>query len=277
MTNTISDWAIAKVLQREYERGLTRAFKVLPFANREFEGDIKNIWDTVIVPTIQISNWNKNWNPNGTVTPGSLTISDLKLKVEQYYDIRLVVADKDISLIWKDIKTTQRIVELMKENAQVIQEDYFIGKLLEVDSKVTSPVALTWANIYSEIVRMQVEMDKKDVPQDWRKLFVSPLIAGLIQDSKKLEDFEAGYKPVSTWELWVLAWFIIVKTNALKGANEKKLLWYQGEAWAFVEKINTIKVKEATDGNYHNIVGGLFFDAGVLGENWKRICIYEWV
>lgn len=272
---TISNDAIAKVLQREYERGLTRAYKVLPFANREFRGDISEKWDTVIVPTIQISGWNKWGNPNGPVTPWSLNISSLKLKIEQYYDIRLVVSDKDISLLWKDLKTAQKIVELMREDAKTIQENYFIEKLLEVDSKVTSPVILTGANIYSEIVRIQVEMDKKNIPEDKRKLFVSPLIAGIIQDSKKLENFEAGYKKVSSWEMWILAGFTIVKTNALKDENEKKLIWYQDEAGAFVEKLDGIKVKEASDGNYTNIVGKIFFDAGVLGENKKRICIYE--
>lgn len=275
MTNNISDGAIAKVLQREYDRGLTRAYKVLPFANRKFEGDIKNIWDTVIVPTIQIWEWQKSDNPNRTVPESNLTITDLKLKIEQYYDIRLKISDKEISLLGKDIGTTQEIVRLMRENAQTLQEDYFVKKLLEVNNKVTSPVVLSSANIFSEIVRIQVELDKKNVPEDWRRLFVSPLIAGVLVDSKKIEAFPEGYKPVSTWEMWMLAWFTIVKTNALKTDDEKKMIWYQGNAWAFVEKLNNIKVKEATDGNYHNIVGGLFFDAGVLGENEKKIVIYE--
>lgn len=275
MTNTISNDAIAKVLQREYERGLTRAYKVLPFANRKFEGDIKNIGDTVIIPTIQISNWQESNDPNRTVPEWDLTIADLKLKVEKYYDIRLKISDKEISLLGKDIGTTQEIVRQMREKAQTIQEDYFVNKLLEVDSKVASPVVLTGANIFSEIVKMQVELDKKNVPEDWRKLFISPLIAWLILDSKKLEPYDANYKKISSWEMWMLGWFSIVKTNALKDTNEKKMIWYQGQAGAFVEKINNIKVKEAVDGNYHNIVGGLFFDAGVLGENKKRICIYE--
>jgi hypothetical protein len=43
MPRTIEADAIAKVLIREYERGLTRAYKVLPFANRKYEGNIANI------------------------------------------------------------------------------------------------------------------------------------------------------------------------------------------------------------------------------------------
>jgi hypothetical protein len=65
----------------------------------------------------------------------------------------------------------------MKEKAQIIQENYFVSKLLSVSNTVDSPLALTAANIYSEIVRMQVELDKKNVPEDDRQLFISPLIA----------------------------------------------------------------------------------------------------
>lgn len=275
MTNTISNDAIAKVLQREYERTLTRAYKVIPFANRKYQWDIKDIGDTVIIPTIQIWDWQESNDPNRTVPEWKLTIADLKLKVEKYYDIRLKISDKDISLLWKDIGTTQEIVRQMREKAQKLEEDHFVKKILEVDSKVTSPVVLTWANLFSEIVRMQVELDKKNVPEDWRKLFISPLIAWILNDSKKLENFPDWYKAVSDGEMWKIAWFTVVKTNALSGTNEKKMIWYQGQAWAFVEKINNIKVKEATDGNYYNIVGGLFFDAWVLWENQKRICIYK--
>ena len=275
MTNNISDGAIAKILQREYDRGLTRAYKVLPFANRKFEGDIKHIWDTVIVPTIQIWEWQKSTDPNRTIPEGNLTIADLKLKIEQYYDIRLKISDQEISLLGKDIWTTQEIVRLMREKAQKIQEDYFVKKLLENTNKVSSPVVLSSANIFSEIVKMQVELDKKNVPEDNRKLFISPLIAWILVDSKKIEAFPDGYKPVSTWEMWMLAWFTIVKTNALTSDDEKKMIWYQDNAWAFVEKLNNIKVKEAPDGNYWNIVWWLFFDAWVLGENNKKIIIYE--
>lgn len=277
MANTISNDAIAKILKREYERNLTRAYKILPFANREFEGDIKNVWDTVRIPTISIWDWKENANPYGPANKADLTIWDLSLTVTKYYDIMVQLSDKDVSLLWRDLQTTQRISQLMREKAQAIQEDYFITKLLEVTNKVSTPVALTWANIYTEILRIQIELDKKDVPENDRKLFVSPLIAWVILWCKQLENFETGYKKQSEWEIWKLAWFTIVKTNALKAWNEKKLIAYQGKAWAFVEKINSLKVKEATDGNYTNIIWGLFFDAGVLGENKKRICIYEGV
>lgn len=275
MANTISNDAIAKILKREYERNLTRAYKVLPFANREFEGDIRNLGDTVRIPTISIWDWKENANPYGPANKADLTIWDLSLTVTKYYDIMVQLSDKDISLLWKDLQTTQRVAQLMREKAQTIQEDYFISKLLEVQNKVKTPKALTGENIYTEILRIGVELDKKDVPEDARVLFVSPLIAWIILSCKELQGFETWYKKQSEGEIWRLGGFTIIKTNALKTANEKKLIAYQGKAGAFVEKINSLKVKEAVDGNYTNIIWGLFFDAGVLGENAKRICIYE--
>ena len=275
MATTISNDAIAKVLQREYDRWLTRAYKVIPFANRKYQWDIKDIGDTVIIPTIQIWDWQESNDPNRTIPAGNLTIANLKLKVEKYYDMRLTISDKDISLLWKDIWTTQEIVRQMREKAQRLEEDHFVKKLLEVTNKVTTPIVLSSANIFSEIVRIQVDLDKKDVPDDNRKLFVSPLIAWILNDSKKLENFPDWYKAVSDGEMWKIAWFTVVKTNALSGTNEKKLIWYQGQAGAFVEKLNNVKVKEASDWNYWNIVWWLFFDAWVLGENQKKVCIYE--
>ena len=275
MARTIEADAIAKVLIREYERGLTRAYKVLPFANRKYEGNIANIWDSVIIPYLTIGDWNDSTDPNRDIPESDLEIKTHKLVVNQYKDIRIKLSDKEVSLLWADIKTTQEIVRQMKEKAQIIQENYFVSKLLSVSNTVDSPLALTAANIYSEIVRMQVELDKKNVPEDDRQLFISPLIAWILLDSRKIEAFPDGYKPVSTGEMGMLAWFTIVKTNALFWANEKKMLWHQGKAGAFVEKINKIKIMESPTGNYHNLIGWLFFDADVIGENKKKVLIYE--
>jgi len=276
MANTISADAIAKVLIREYQRDLTPAYKVLPYANRKYEWEIKAKWDTVRIPTIAIGEWQANNNPLWPANDADLTIDAVTLQINQYYDIRVKLSDKDISDLGKDLSTTQRVARLMKDKAQKIQEDYLVTKLLGVTNKVANPVALTWANIFAEITRIEVEMDKKNVPSENRQLFVSPEIAWILQNSNILVWFREWFKAQSTWAIWMVAWFEVVKTNTLTWANAKKLIWYQGNAWTFINKLETIKIKEAVDWNYWNLVGGLYFDAGVLGNDNDRVCLYEW-
>ncbi len=276
--NDINTNAIAKILMREYERPLTRAFKIIPFANRKFEGQIKQKGDTVRVPFVKLgAGWNNNVSDSTRDVPASdMEIGTHSMTVEQYSDIRFKISDKEISLLGKDLKTIQEVVNQIKTLAQVKQEDYFVSKLtgttLASGNEITGVAGgLTAANAYSEIEKISVALDKQNAPEDGRYLFVSPTTASIIRQSKLFDNLESGYKKRSTGEIGMIAGFTIVKSNAIA---DDTMIGYIDKTANFVEKLNFIKVKEATDGNYYNIVGGLFFDAALLGEGIKKVVKY---
>lgn len=277
MTNTINAEVIEKVLKREYERPLTRNFVVLPFANRKFEWDIAQKWDTVRVPFVKLgAGWNKNVTDSTRDIPESnLEIWTHSMVVNQYMDIRFKISDKELSLLGKDMGTTQEVVRQIKNLAQKEQEDYFLNKVLTTveiptKNKITW-VALSSANTYAEIEKIAVVLDEQNVPADKRVIFVSPKNASIIRQSKFFDNLEIGYKKRSEWEIWKIAGITIVTTTAIA---DDKILAYQDKAWNFVEKLNFIKVKEADSGNYYNILGWLFFDAGLFGEALKKVVVY---
>lgn len=276
MANTINTEAIAKILLREYERPLTRAYKVIPFANRKYEGQIGQKWDTVRIPYVRLGAW---WNKNVTDSNRDIPDSELEiwthvLAVNQYMDIRFKISDKEISLLGKDLWTTQEIVSQIKNLAQKEEEDYFVKTLVDANLPATNKitwVALTSANVYAEIERMTVVFDELNVPEEQRVLFVSPSTASIIRQSKLFDSLESWYKKRSEGEIWKISSFLIVKTNAV---DNKKIIAYQDKAWNFVEKLNFIDIRRSPTGNYHNIVGWLFFDAAVVGEALKKVIIY---
>ncbi|PZM81837.1 hypothetical protein DLH72_05055 [Candidatus Gracilibacteria bacterium] len=278
MGNTINNEAIAKVLKREYERPLTRAYKVLPFANRKFEGDIAQKGDTVRVPYVRLgAGWNKNVQDSNRDIPNSdLEIGTYSLAVTQYMDIRFKISDKELSLLGKDLGTTQEVVRQIKDLAVKEQEDYFLNKMLTASdipakNKITG-VDLTSANVYAEIEKISVVFDEQNVPADKRVLFVSPKNASIIRQSKLFDNLESGYRKRSEGEIGKIAGMTIVVTTAIA---DNKILAYQDMAGNFVEKLNFIDIRQAGSGNYYNILGGLFFDAGIFGESLKKVIVYS--
>ena len=277
MPNTINTEAIAKILQREYERPLTRDYVVLPFANRKYQWELAQRWDTVRVPFVRLGwGWNKNVTDSTRDIPDSgLEIWTHSMVINQYYDIRFKISDKEIALLGKDIGTQQEIVRQIKNLAKKEQEDYFINKILTestipAKNKVTA-ATFNSASAYAEIERIAVILDEQNVPNEQRVLFVSPKTASIIRQSKFFDGLEAGYVKRSAGEIWKIAGITIIKTNAV---NDKTILAYQDKAANFVEKLNFIKIKEADSGNYYNILGGLFFDAWIFGEATKKVVVY---
>ena len=278
MANTINANAIAKILRAEYERELTRSYKLLQFANKEFEWDVAQKWDTVRVPYVTLGwGWN-TWtiDPTRDIPKTDITIWTHNMVIEQYQDIRVVISDKELSLLWKDMKTTQEIVRQLKDLAQRLLEDYFVSKLtwttLATGNEITG--ASWWLNawnVHAEIEKIAVQMDKQNVPEDERYVFVSPTNASIIRQSELFDNLESWYRKRSEGEIWKLAWLMAVKSNAISDNN---VIGYHNKACNFVEKLNFIKIKEATDWNYYNILGWLFYDSALLWEGLKKVVKY---
>lgn len=275
MANTINPSVIANIIAREFSKELDGLYNVIPYANRKYEWELKVLWNTVTVPILNVWEWSTATTLGWVITPTDLEFTSESLVINQKMQIRHVISEYDLSLVWKDLNTTREVGKKLREKAKKVQEEYFVSKLLAVPNKVPNPVVLTGANIYNEIVRIKVEMDKKNVPTTWRKLFVSPDVAWILLQSDIFKWFNQWFVAEREGEIGKISGFMVIEANSINWANVRKMIWYHWNAWVFIEKINTMKIKEATDWNYYSLIWELFYDAWVLGNDKERVVVYE--
>ncbi len=271
MANVIDTSAISSVIKAEYERGLTRGYDIIPFANRDFEWDIADKWDTVKVPYIQVADWNDTGTPDADITAGDFTIGTHALTITQYNDVRLKISEKDISKLGTDMGTIAEIVRQLQIKAATKQEDYLVTKILAGSSQANQTWTSDVNNIFDQVVDLRTALTTKNAPKEGRKLFVASDILGLMVKAKILNDFPAWYKVQSEAEVGRVAGFTVVESNAIPAWT---MVAYVDKAANFVQKLAFLKVTEAPAGNYYNIVWALFYDADVLWVGKDQIVIH---
>lgn len=161
---------------------LDNAHVATQFVNRDYEGEIKNAGDTVKinqVGAISVKDYTKNSDMD---EPEALSLADQSLVIDQakYFNFQV-----------DDVDTVQAKAPLMDEAmnraAYGLAEvsDKFLFSTMATAANNNSgttgtPVALTAENIYSEIVKLKIMLDKKNVPTEGRRLAIPPEAHGLL-------------------------------------------------------------------------------------------------
>lgn len=171
---------------------LEKVHVAVNLVNRDYEGQIRKKGDTVHINTIgevTVHDYTKNADIND---PEALETTDQTLEISQakYFNFQI-----------DDVDAAQAAGELMdkamRKSAYALSDlaDKYILKTLAdgVDASNviggTTAVALTADNIYENIVKLRMLLDKANVPADGRTLVIPPEAYALIlQDAR----FTAG-------------------------------------------------------------------------------------
>lgn len=182
-----------KLLERFYDATVLNAI-----SNTDYEGEIKNFGDTVIVnkiPDITISNYRMGDNLV-TERPQAST------------DSLLIDQGKYWSFIMDDVADAQAMIDMVPKWADSASEQlkltvdtdvlaYLVGKAQAANRGATAgrisaninlgiaatPVSITKANVIDYLVDMGTVMDEANVPETGRKLVIPAWMAGLIKKS----------------------------------------------------------------------------------------------
>lgn len=182
-----------KLLERFYDATVLNAI-----SNTDYEGEIKNYGDTVIVnkiPDITISNYRMGDNLNV-----QRPVADT--------DSLLIDQGKYWSFIMDDVADAQAMIDMVpkwSENTSeqmkiVVDTDvlaYLVGKAVATNRGATAgrlstninlgvaatPVAITKTNAIDYIVDLGTVMDEANVPETGRKLVLPAWFAGVIKKS----------------------------------------------------------------------------------------------
>ena len=178
VTNFIPELWSARLLN-----ALDKSHVFANVVNRDYEGDIKKMGDTVHINTIgAVTIGTYTQNTDFTSGPETLATTDQTLTIDQAKYFNFQVDDIDAAQAAGDImdKAMTRAAYGLPD----APDNYLAGTLAgaaDASNLVSSSaVALTSSNVYENVVKMRTILDKANVPTAGRWLVIPPEMYALI-------------------------------------------------------------------------------------------------
>lgn len=198
---------------------LDKAHVATNLVNRNYEGEITQAGDTVHINSIgaiTISDYTKNTDIS---SPEALSTSEQTLVIDQqkYFNFQV-----------DDIDKVQAAGELMDEamaraayGLAEVADEFILSTIADgVDSNnvigsTTSPVALTSSNVYSNIVKLRLKLDKSNLPKTGRSIVVPPEVYALLLEDDHFvkSDSVAGQDALINGMVGRVAGFEVYESN----------------------------------------------------------------
>lgn len=164
---------------------LDKAHVVANLVNRDYEGEIRQYGDTVKINQIGAITVNDYTENSDISAPQDLTTTETVLKIDKQKYFNFQIDDVDQAQVRSDLMNTamQRAGYALADETEKI-----ILKAMDTEvgnHKQVAGAKLDKDNVYSEIVKMKVTLDKENVPTVGRNLIVSPELHGLLLENPK--------------------------------------------------------------------------------------------
>lgn len=152
--------------------------------NRDYEGQITNVGDTVHINSIgaiTVKDYTRNTDMDA---PEALTTSDQTLLIDQSKSFNFQVDDIDKTQSPGDL-----VDAAMGRAAYALADvaDAFLLKTIAAGvatgntiGAASGPIALTKDNVYENIVKLRTKLDKSNVPNQGRTIVVPPEVYALL-------------------------------------------------------------------------------------------------
>lgn len=151
--------------------------------NRDYEGEIKKMGDTVHINTIgAVTIGTYTQNTDFSSGPETLATTDQTLTIDQAKYFNFQVDDIDAAQAAGDImdKAMTRAAYGLADASDKYIAGILAGAADASNTVSTSAVALTSSNVYENVVKMRTILDKANVPTAGRWLVIPPEMYALI-------------------------------------------------------------------------------------------------
>ena len=178
VTNFIPELWSARLLN-----ALDKSHVFANVVNRDYEGDIKKMGDTVHINTIgAVTIGTYTQNTDFTPGPETLATTDQTLTIDQAKYFNFQVDDIDAAQAAGDImdKAMTRAAYGLADASDKYIAGILAGAADATNTVSTSAVALTSSNVYENVVKMRTILDKANVPTAGRWLVIPPEMYALI-------------------------------------------------------------------------------------------------
>lgn len=178
VTNFIPELWSARLLN-----ALDKSHVFANVVNRDYEGDIKKMGDTVHINTIgAVTIGTYTSNTDFSSGPETLATTDQTLTIDQAKYFNFQVDDIDAAQAAGDImdKAMTRAAYGLADASDKYIAGILAGAADATNTVSTSAVALTSSNVYENVVKMRTILDKANVPTAGRWLVIPPEMYALI-------------------------------------------------------------------------------------------------
>ena len=260
---------------------------MLPLVNREYEGEIQNMGDTVQVRTL------------GSITMGAYTKNSTTINYEDLApDTEPLTVDDAQYFAFKvdDVDKAQndmKVLDLYAKRAAVAVNDKVEAKLLSnyagahADNKITgaadAAIALDESNIYSYFVEARKRLTKKNVPSTGRWMIIDPDTEALLLQADLIVNggTDMNYRTVQEGQingtprpgyLGRIAGFDVYCSNQVPVVGSDKFIQYGDNfAIAYAAQINKVETLRLQTSFADAVRGLLLHDTAVFAESSKRL------
>lgn len=215
---------------------LDKALVIARGANTNWEGEIRNVGDTVRIQ--RPNNLTVNAYPaSGPITyeaPTSTTRS-LVINQDRYWGFSV----DDLDAVQANIDLVDRFT---RRAAYSMANDFdtYLGSLYTAQAAGDVPLDLTASevNVYGAFVAASVNLDLKNVPRMGRWAIVSPVLHGaLVEDPKFVKASDLGDRTVIEGAVGRVSGFDVLISNNLTVATTRKCLYGTSDSITYARQL----------------------------------------
>lgn len=211
VTNFIPELWSARLLQ-----SLEKTHVAANLVNRDYEGEIRQQGDTVhinMIGTITVRDYTKG---SDIVAPEELSTTDQTLVISQAKYFNFQIDDVDAAQVAGSLMDSAlaRSAYALKDAADsYILKTIADGLLTENTIGSSAAVALTKDNIYENIIKLRLILDRNNVPLEGRTIVIPPEAYALLLQDSRFVSGDIGSEALRSGYIGSVAGFEIYESN----------------------------------------------------------------
>ena len=249
-------------------------FVVVPFFNREFEGDLTKAGDTVLVEVFP----DTPWTDKAVADAGNaITITDFAITTESFQVLKVAQIGqrvKDIEKVRSNLNLQNELAKRIGYNQALKFDTYATAQAIagvNATNKLTGAIVLSAANIYNHFLRGTTRLIEENIDplSTTVACFVEPKYSAILKQSGILDSTDQGLDMRKRGFIGMIDGVRLFTTNSMKDVD--LILFMQDKSGHFVDQLNQLDVEKEVGAFSHIITGEVVYDAKIMPSNSLRL------
>ena len=250
-------------------------FVVVPFFNREFEWELSQAWDTVLVEVFPDTAWTDKTVADAWEV---ITITDFAITTESFQVLKVAQIGQKI----KDLEKVRSNLNLQNELAKRI--GYNQAKLFDAyattqaiagvgaTNVLTPDTVLTAANIYAHFLSGTTALIEANIDplSTTVACFVEPKYSAILKQANILDNTDAGLVDRKQGYIGMLDGVRLYTTNSMAGKD--LILFMEDKSGHFVDQLNQLDIEKENGAFANLLTWEVVYDAKIMPSNDLRLC-----
>lgn len=251
-----------------------QAFVVLPFFNREFEWELKQAWDTVLVEVFPDTAWTDETIADAG---NAIAITDWAITTESFQVLQVAQIGqrvKDIEAVRSNLNLQNELAKRIGYNQALKFDTYATAQAIAgvgAANQLTPATVLTAANVYNHFLLGSTALQEANIDPLMTTVacFVEPAYASILKQSPMFDATGAGLDIRQRGYIGMVDWVRVYTTNSM--LTKDLILFIQDKGAHFVDQLNKFDIEKEVGAFSHILTGEVVYDAKVMPSNDLRL------